>query len=382
MCLTIFHLRDLGIRIIGMFPFFIGPLLRPFPIQLGQILRRRRLNPARFCQLREILRVTSSSVPPNDGSHRRVGLQGRSVHANRLPIDQSVFRQYLQHPRKHSAMGLQIDQSPRSRYRRMIRCALRQRESQKALQAQRVGAAPGNTSFRVNAFEISDHQHPEIHSRRDARPTHRFALVKTNALLFGELIKLFVLQNFIHPIVEDVPARSWQLSRRDPQWLLPRSFFTHRHRLSSPIATFFTDYGQCWSNYIEYSRLKSRLLPRAARAEARIRIRLIPPSPQASPEFETPARSSLLLPMTAGLVSEPKPSETNATTAGVLCRRSLLACRPTHSLPFRLLRDERERKTQRCIVSCNVFRRSQHLRPCCRSTLDQSDVGRLRQCAA
>src|SRR5438093_5604472 len=265
MCLTIFHLRDLGIRIIGMFPFFIGPLLRPFPIQLGQILLRRRLNPARFCQLREKLRVTFSRVPPNDGSHRRVGLQGRSVHANRLPIDQSVFRQYLQHPRKHSAMGLQIDQSPRSRDRRMIRCALRQRESQKALQAQRVGAAPGNPSFRVNAFEISDHQHPEIHSRRDARPTHRFALVKTNALLFGELIKLFVLQNFIHPIVEDVPARSWQLSRRDPQWLLPRSFFTHRHRLSSPIATFFTDYGQCWSNYIEYSRLKSRLLPRAAR---------------------------------------------------------------------------------------------------------------------
>src|SRR5207247_2710989 len=42
----------------------------------------------------------------------------------------------------------------------------------------------------------------------------------------------------------------------------------HRHRLSSPIATFFTDYGQCWSNYIEYSRLKSRLLPRAASGTA------------------------------------------------------------------------------------------------------------------
>src|SRR2546426_10744228 len=121
----------------------------------------------------------------------------------------------------------------------------------------------------------------------------------------------------------------------------------------------------------------SRLLPRAARAEARIRIRLIPPSPQASPEFETPAGSSLLLPMTAGLVSEPKPSETNATTAGAPYWPPA-----THSLPFPLLRDERERKTQRCIVSCNVFRRSQHLRPCCRSTLDQSDVDRLRQCAA
>jgi hypothetical protein len=32
------------------------------------------------------------------------------------------------------------------------------------------------------------------------------------------------------------------------------------------MAIFFTDYGQCWSNYIEYSRLKSGLLPRAARA--------------------------------------------------------------------------------------------------------------------
>src|SRR5205823_5971216 len=176
-----------------------------------------------------------------------------------------VSRQYLQHPCKHSTVCFQIDPSPRSRHRRVIRCHLRQRESQKVLQAQGVGAAPSDPSFRINAFEISDHQHPEIHPRRHARPTHRFAPIKTNALLLGELIKLFVLQNFIHPIVEDVPARSWQLSRRDPEWLLLRSFFTHRHRLSSPIATFFTDYGQCWSNYIEYSRLKSRLLPRAAR---------------------------------------------------------------------------------------------------------------------
>src|SRR5882762_8412673 len=50
-------------------------------------------------------------------------------------------------------------------------------------------------------------------------------------------------------------------------------------------------------------------------------------------------------PERAGSASELKPSETNATIAGVLCRRSLLVStpRPTR-LPFLPLRGERERK--------------------------------------
>src|SRR5499433_489803 len=60
---------------------------------------------------------------------------GCAVHANCLPIDQSVFRQHMQQPCEHSTVSLQIDQSPRSRHRRVIRCHLRQHVSQKALQA-------------------------------------------------------------------------------------------------------------------------------------------------------------------------------------------------------------------------------------------------------
>src|SRR6266446_3572301 len=98
----------------------------------------------------------------------------------------------------------------------MIGGVLRQPESQKALQAQRIRAAPCDSTLGVDAFKITDHQHPEIHSRLDARPTYRFALVKTDALLFCELIEFLVLQNSIYPIVEDMSARSWQISCRDP----------------------------------------------------------------------------------------------------------------------------------------------------------------------
>ena len=44
MCPPVFHLGDLGIRIIGMFPFVVGTLVRSLPIQLRQIFLRRRFN--------------------------------------------------------------------------------------------------------------------------------------------------------------------------------------------------------------------------------------------------------------------------------------------------------------------------------------------------
>src|SRR5262249_10353553 len=72
--------------------------------------------------------------------------------------------------------------------------------------------------------------------------------------------------------------RSWQLPSRNPQWLLPRSSLTHRHRLGSPTATFFTTYGQCRSNCCDY-RTKNRLLPRAARSDVPVDGGISSPKP-------------------------------------------------------------------------------------------------------
>ena len=57
-------------------------------------------------------------------------------------------------------------------------------------------------------------------------------------------------------------------------------------------------------------------------------------------------------PERAGSASELKPSETNATIAGVLCRRSLLVSTPPPTrLPFLPLRRERERKVYRITLA-------------------------------
>src|SRR5215470_5444707 len=98
----------------------------------------------------------------------------------------------------------------------MIRCRLRQPVSQETLQTQRVCASPCDPSLRIDAFEIPDQQHPKVHSRCDARPTHCFALIETKALSLRKLIKAGSVQNLIYPVVKNVAAASWQLVGRDP----------------------------------------------------------------------------------------------------------------------------------------------------------------------
>jgi len=63
-------------------------------------------------------------LPPHNRAHRRVRLQRRCINANPLPPQQPTIRQQLQHPAEHLLMRLHIDQPPRARNRRMIRCLL------------------------------------------------------------------------------------------------------------------------------------------------------------------------------------------------------------------------------------------------------------------
>jgi hypothetical protein len=90
MRLTVFHLRDLRIRVIRMFPFFVGPLLGSLPVQSRQFFSSRRLYSARRGQLRQEIRVAFPRVPPNNRPHRRIRLQRRSIDADRFAVDQSM----------------------------------------------------------------------------------------------------------------------------------------------------------------------------------------------------------------------------------------------------------------------------------------------------
>ena len=62
-------------------------------------------------------------------------------------------------------MGLDIDQPPRARNRRVIRRRFIQREVQELANRERVCGAPGDAALRIDALEVADQQQPEVHAR-------------------------------------------------------------------------------------------------------------------------------------------------------------------------------------------------------------------------
>src|SRR5271170_7786328 len=118
-------------------------------------------------------------------------------------------------------MRLQIDQSSRARQGRVIWRHLRQFVPQKCFQAERIVASPSDSALRIDTLEVTHRQQTKVHPRRKTRATDRLALIKTTALLLNKLVKSLILQDLVHPIVEDVPSRPRQISRVNPHRLLP-----------------------------------------------------------------------------------------------------------------------------------------------------------------
>jgi hypothetical protein len=111
----VFHLRDTGFRVMRMLPFVVAPLILPLPVQLRQLLPRRRFNPALFRQTRQKLVVLFPCITPHNRTQRCIGFQRRRIHPDGIALQQIPFRQYLQHPLEHRLMCFHVHQSPRTR---------------------------------------------------------------------------------------------------------------------------------------------------------------------------------------------------------------------------------------------------------------------------
>src|SRR5215471_10004924 len=62
----------------------------------------------------------------------------------------------------------------------MVRRGLVQCVSQELPYRQRIGRAPGNSTFRIQTFEVADQKRAKVHTRRQARPTVRTLLIETS----------------------------------------------------------------------------------------------------------------------------------------------------------------------------------------------------------
>ena len=160
--------------------------------------------------------------------HRRSGFQRCRIDAQCPALHQRGVRQSLQHPREHGLMRLDVNQPPGARQRRMVRRRLVQLEVQKRPNAQRVGGAPGNRPFRIQAFKVAEQQQPEVAAGGQAWPADPVD-IERGALGFDEGVKARVVPHTIQPLVKRVPRALRQVGAGDPHRLLPRSTATFAH---------------------------------------------------------------------------------------------------------------------------------------------------------
>ena len=104
-----------------------------------------------------------------------------------------------------------------------------QPQAEKIAQRQRICRTPGDAALRIDAFEVSDQQQPEIDVWRQAGTPHGLG-IKAGALRFNKVVEAVLAQQLIQPPVEGVARGSRQLCGRDPHRRLSIAFaFAHRH---------------------------------------------------------------------------------------------------------------------------------------------------------
>src|SRR3954454_18236976 len=264
----VFHLRDAGIRVLRMLPFVVRPLLLPLPVQLGQLLPRRRLDPALVCQTCQKLVVLFPCVTPHNRTQRCIGFQCRRIHPDRMALQQIPFRQNLQHPLEHRLVRLHVHQSSRSRDRRMVWNAFIQRDPHKRPDRQTVAGPPGDAALRIDALEVADHQQTKIDARRQSGPSHRLG-IEPLAHPFDNFVEMPLIQKLIQLLVKRMARRYGQRLRRRPQLLLsyPLSPSAHCHfhidvRNTSYVTCFAPDLHHALLVSDELTRRSDRLLER------------------------------------------------------------------------------------------------------------------------
>jgi hypothetical protein len=108
--------------------------------------------------------------------------------------------QPLQHPGEDGFVRLDIDQAARAGNRRMVRRRFWQDQTEKVAQRKRIGGPPGDRTFRVQAFEVTDQQQPEVAARR--QPWAALVRVESLAESFDVAIEVVPVEDLIQPRIE------------------------------------------------------------------------------------------------------------------------------------------------------------------------------------
>ena len=156
---TIFHLRDLRIRIDGAPPVLVRCRLLPLLVQAGEVVARRGGNARSPAPSRSDRPGSPPRCPAARAPHRGVRLQRGRVDPDRRALDHARRDEALLHPGEHGAMRSTSTGAGFGRWSSGHRLAMPE-----APNRQRVRRAPGCS----HAFKVPDQQRAKID--RETRP--------------------------------------------------------------------------------------------------------------------------------------------------------------------------------------------------------------------
>ncbi len=116
---------------------------------------------------------------------------------------------------KHLVKHLQRQTLADATQRRVIRHCLAGRKSKEFPQGQGIAAAPADAALRLDAFKIADQKHAEITARRDGVAAELFG-VERSTQVFGMAVNVFLAQDFLQPLIKDMPLALGKLIIRKP----------------------------------------------------------------------------------------------------------------------------------------------------------------------
>src|SRR6202162_1488194 len=112
----------------------------------------------------------------------------------------------------------------------MVRSFLIEAVAQKTTQRKRIRNPPCNAALRIQSFEVTDQQGPEIHTGSHARPPVLALLVELPADQFYLPVEFMLFQNLVQPLIKCVARRCHDVLAGDPELALLLLFpLAHRH---------------------------------------------------------------------------------------------------------------------------------------------------------
>src|ERR1019366_4588164 len=161
-------LPNFGVWIIRIDPLGIAHLFGPFAVKLSNRLGVLGINPVLAGQSPDILPIRLLSVAVDQALERGIGFDNRSIDADVLPLEQTVFIQGPEDNDKHFVVNLLTQPLADDGQCGLVRGRLGEIVAEESADRDGITTAFSDAPLTADVLEETDHEHFEIDDRVNA----------------------------------------------------------------------------------------------------------------------------------------------------------------------------------------------------------------------